>query len=207
MIKLFSVALLAGTIAMTSCSESPKTAETPAAPAGPWAGKVNVNVDNAASTVAWKGQMIGGLYGHNGTIALKESKLELTEGNVTGGSFTIDLNTIKPTDENYMGGKTPADLVGHLTTADFFDVANYPTASFVISSVEGNKAKGNLTVRGVTNEETIENLIVTPNGDNVKVAGKLTFNRQKYGVAYSTGSKDNILSDDIIIEIELNGKK
>lgn len=208
MIKFFSIALVGGAIALTSCSEAPKT-EAPAAPASPWAGTVNVNVDNAASTVGWKGEMIGGLYGHQGTVALKESKLQLTDGKVSGGSFTIDLSSIKPTDANYnvKEGKSPENLVGHLTTADFFDVATHPTASFTIASVEGNKAKGKLTVRGVTNDETIEDVTVTPEGDNVKVAGKLTFDRQKYGVAYSTGSKDNILSDDIVIDVTLVGKK
>ncbi|HEY8403253.1 MAG TPA: YceI family protein [Flavobacteriales bacterium] len=208
--QILSMALVAGAVAMTSCSEAPKTpAPTETNASNAWAGKVNVNVDNAASIVSWKGEMIGGLYGHKGTVALKESSLELTDGKVSGGSFTIDLNTIQATDDNYnpKEGKTPENLIGHLTTPDFFDVANYPTASFVITSVEGDKAKGNLTVRGVTNEETIENIVVTTNGDDVKITGKLTFDRQKYGVAYSTGSKDVILSDDIEINVELNGKK
>lgn len=209
MTKLFAAAAIAGVVAMTSCADAPKTTETPAAPTGPWAGKVNVNVDNASSAVVWKGEMIGGLYGHKGTVAIKDSKLELTEGKVSGGSFTIDLSTIKPTDDNYnpKEGKSPENLVGHLSANDFFDVANHPTASFVITSVEGDKAKGNLTVRGVTHEETIEGVTVTPNGDNVTVTGKLTFDRQKYGVAYATGSKDTILSDDIVIDVTLNGKK
>jgi len=208
MIKFFSVALIGGALAMTSCSEAPK-AETPVAPVSPWAGTVNVNVDNATSLVTWKGEMIGGLYGHQGTVALKESKLQLTDGKVSGGSFTIDLASIKPTDANYnpKEGKSPENLVGHLTTGDFFDTANHPTASFSITSVAGDKANGKLTVRGVTNDETIENIVVSPDGDNVKVTGKLTFDRQKYGVAYSTGSKDNILSDDIVIDVALVGKK
>ncbi len=209
MTKLFAAAAIAGVVAMTSCADAPKTTEAPAAPASPWAGKVNVNVDNANSNVVWKGEMIGGLYGHKGTVVIKDSKLELTEGKVSGGSFTIDLSTIKPTDDNYnpKEGKSPENLVGHLSANDFFDVANHPTASFVITSVEGDKAKGNLTVRGVTHEETIEGVTVTPNGDNVTVTGKLTFDRQKYGVAYATGSKDTILSDDIVIDVTLNGKK
>lgn len=208
MIKFFSVAIIGGAIAMTSCSEAPK-AETPAAPVSPWAGTVNVNVDNAASLVTWKGEMIGGLYGHKGIVALKESKLQLTDGKVSGGNFTIDMTTIKPTDDNYnpKEGKSPENLVGHLTTPDFFDAATHPTASFVITSVEGTTAKGKLTVRGVTNDEVIENVTVTPEGDNVKVTGTLTFDRQKYGVAYATGSKDTILSDDIVIEVTLAGKK
>ncbi|MBK8659129.1 MAG: YceI family protein [Bacteroidetes bacterium] len=52
-------------------------------------------------------------------------------------------------------------LLGHLSSPDFFDIANNPTASFVISSVEGNTAKGTLTIRGKANEETLTNVTLT----------------------------------------------
>lgn len=206
----FSAAVMGGLI-LSSCSESPKTNETAVAPTttSAWDGTLNVAVDHAASLVNWKGQMIGGLYGHRGLVDLSQSSLVLTNGKVSEGSFTIDMSSIRATDDNYnpADGKTPEKLKGHLISPDFFDIEKHPTATFVITSVEGNKAKGNLTVRGVTNEEVIENIVVTPEGDNVKVTGKLAFDRQKYGVAYATGSKDVILSDEIALEIELAGKK
>ncbi len=208
--QIFTLAALSATLTFTACSEAPKTNET-AAPVETAENKPltgNLTIDHSASTVGWRGEMIGGLYGHNGTIAIKESNLTLKDGKIENGNFTIDMNTISPTDKNYnpTSGKTPEKLVGHLTTADFFDTANHPTASFAITSIEGDKAIGKLTVRGVTNDETIENITITPNGETISITGKLNFDRQKYGVAYATGSKDNILSDNIALDIQLTGK-
>lgn len=62
-------------------------------------------------------------------------------------SLTMPINTIDT--------RVP-DLDKHLMSADFFDAAKYPTASFKSTKVEregnGNKYKihGNLTIKGVT---------------------------------------------------------
>ena len=66
-----------------------------------------------------------------GTVALKESSLLIENGAITGGEFTVDMTTIKNLDiEN---PKSAANLVSHLSDTDFFDVAKYPTAKFVIT--------------------------------------------------------------------------
>ena len=82
----------------------------------------------------------------------------------------------------------------------------YPTATFVVKSQEGDKLIGDLTIRGKTNEETatINALEATPEG--VKADVKLVFNRQKYDVAWVHFMKDMILSDDIQINVTLTGK-
>jgi Uncharacterized conserved protein len=75
-----------------------------------------------------------------------------------GGSFVIDMSTINvldiPADK-----KGNADLRGHLSAPDFFDVAKYPTSKFVITSVEDKGDKlhvtGNLTIKDVTKSITI----------------------------------------------------
>ena len=42
-------------------------------------------------------------------------------------------------------------LTGHLKNSDFFDVPNFPTAEFVVTSLsENGELTGNLTMRGVT---------------------------------------------------------
>ena len=50
-------------------------------------------------------------------------------------------------------------LVGHLKSADFFDVATYPTSKFVITKVEEIDGKlavtGNLQIKDVTKSITI----------------------------------------------------
>ncbi|MGB1318648.1 MAG: YceI family protein, partial [Flavobacteriales bacterium] len=107
-------------------------------------------IDAAASTVNWEGSMLG-MYSHNGTVGITEANVTMAGDKVAGGSFVADLTSIVPLDENYdpSKGHGKEELVGHLSSPDFFDVANHPTASFEITEVaeDGTSAKGNLTVR------------------------------------------------------------
>ncbi len=167
-----------------------------------------VNVDAAASTVNWKGTMLG-IKSHNGTVALSDANLVVKGTSVVSGRFTVDMRTIAALDAAYAADDakegTRAMLIGHLTSADFFDVANHQKASFEIGSVDGTTATGKLTVRGTTNEEKVTDIAVTEENGVVKVTGKLAFDRQKYGVAWSSGSKDAVLNDIIELEITLSG--
>ena len=167
------------------------------------------NVDAANSSIQWKGVMLG-VKEHFGTINLKEGTFSVKGGQLSAGSFVLDMTTIAPLDANYAPDDakqgTRAGLVGHLMSPDFFDVANNPTAMFEITSVEGNTAKGNLTVRGNTNEEMVTDIVVTEEGGVTKASGKLVFDRQKYGVAFSTGAKDMVINDNIELMISLTAQ-
>lgn len=201
--KLFSMMALSAAL-LTSCGgDAPKeavVAETGAAD--------TLSVDVAASSVNWKGE-VAGVYGHNGTVAVKSGSIYVTDSAIVGGEFEIDMKTIVPTDTNYTTekGHTAADLVGHLSTADFFATDSFPTADFVITSVEGNNVKGTLTVRGVSNEETLVVESFNNVDGTVTASGKLVFNRQTYKVAWVHFMKDMVLSDDITLNIRITAKK
>ncbi len=160
-----------------------------------------VTVDPAASTVEWKGTMVG-VYSHSGTVALKEAKLDWKGNDIVGGNFVVDMTTINPTDSAYTEENTPEKLVGHLGTGDFFAVEENPTASFEItgSDMAAGTVSGNLTIRGNTNAETVSN--VTVDESTGAISGNLTFNRQDYDVAYKA-MKDMVLADDIELNIML----
>ncbi|MGB0429478.1 MAG: YceI family protein [Bacteroidia bacterium] len=165
-------------------------------------------IDTEASNIRWEGSAVG-VYSHFGDINIQEGMLELTGETVTGGSFVVDMTSIDPKDENY-GEENPKEyLVGHLSKGDFFLVEEYPTSSFEITSMTENGIVGNLTIRDKTNEETveIETMEVLEDG-TVNAKGKLTFDRQKYDVAwqYEPG-KDLILSDDIVLDITIVANK
>jgi polyisoprenoid-binding protein YceI len=206
--KNLLIALTAVAVTFASCGETKTEAPAAVITATPLTGDASLIVDAAASKVTWKGDMLG-LYSHEGNINIKDGSVTLKDGKVTGGSFTIDMSSIKPTDANYSAedNHTAENLVGHLSSPDFFDIANNPTATFAITSVEGNKVNGNLTVRGKTNPETLELGAITLDGQNVKLNGKMTFNRQNYGVAFAMPVKDKVLSDDIVIGVDLLAKK
>ena len=166
----------------------------------------NYSVDVAASTVHWKGE-VAGVYGHEGVIALKSGSHTVKGDQITGGEFVVDMTTITPQDSGYSEENPPSKLVGHLGTDDFFAIDKHPTSKFVVTSATDKEIKGTLTVRGKSNEETVQisSMEVTENG--VKATGKLVFDRQKYDVAWVHYMKDMVLSDDITLDLEIVAKK
>lgn len=165
-------------------------------------------VDAAGSLVNWTGTMLG-VKSHHGTVKLTEGKFTVKGSMLTGGTFTVDMKSITPLDSNYAADDakqgTRGMLVGHLSSADFFAVDSFPTATFEITSVEGNTATGNLTVRGKTNEEKVTDITVSEENGTAKATGKLSFDRQKYGVAWKAPMKDVVLNDAIELSVELSG--
>ena len=156
------------------------------------------------SKLSWKGTMIG-LYSHTGDIMLKDGQIAITDGTISGGSFTVDMSSMVTTDDDALYAvASREDLIGHLQADDFFASATYPEASFVIKSMEGNTITGDLTIRGITHEEKVTDVTMTEEGDMLKASGKLVFDRQKYDVSWSSSMKDRVLSDDIELDIMLS---
>ncbi len=164
-----------------------------------------LNVDLEQSKVNWKGSVVG-MHFHEGFVTLKDGSVELNGDQLAGGSFTIDMTSINPTDENYSEEKTAEMLVGHLSSPDFFDVTNNPTASFTITSVDGNTAKGTLNLRGKASEETITDIAITEQNGVKTMSGKVTFDRTKYDVSFVHPLKEVVLSNDIDLNINLVAK-
>jgi polyisoprenoid-binding protein YceI len=161
----------------------------------------SLNINTSTSTVEWKGVMIG-IYSHNGFVSVKEGNLVWQGNSISSGYVTIDMQTMSQTDSLY---KTEENkLVAHLKSPDFFDVANFPTATFeIISSDQNtNKIYGDLTVRGITNHEVVENVVL--DGRTKSATGTLKFDRQKYGVAYKGSKKDMLVGDEVEMTISLN---
>jgi polyisoprenoid-binding protein YceI len=163
-------------------------------------------VDAGTSTVRWQGNMTGlQAYNHFGNIGLNGGSFMVKGGMVTGGSFEVNMKAISPMDEGYSAEHPKEGLIGHLSGGDFFAVDSFPTAMFKITSVDGTTATGELTVRGKTNTEKVTDIAVSEAAGVATVKGKLVFDRQKYGAAY-TAAKDMLLADDIELTVELSGK-
>lgn len=160
-------------------------------------------INTGSSKVMWKGTMLG-VYSHEGTVKITEGSIETTGGQITAGSFKADLTSMTPTDENYdvAKGSTPEKLVGHLQSAEFFDVANFPTAEFVVTGSNGSEVSGKLTIRGITNEEVVKNVVF----DEVTKTwtGSLTIDRKKYGVSWDSQMKDMVLSNDVELNVSIS---
>jgi polyisoprenoid-binding protein YceI len=197
---VFSVAAFAAVAVLSSCGNSGQQAEET-----PQKVTLSMEADPAVSTVAWSGTMVG-VYTHTGTVALTSGTFVVEDGVVVSGEFSADLTNMAATDENYNveEGSTPDKLIGHLQSADFFDVENHPSAKFVVTGNDGGAVKGNLTVRGVTNEEVLQDVVV--NAETGEASAKLNFDRQKYGVAWKHWLQDMVLEDEIKLTINLKAK-
>ncbi|MCH2213533.1 MAG: YceI family protein [Flavobacteriales bacterium] len=211
-ISLFGAASIA--LFFASCGTEPSTEEVTktdeavsedASQEGGPSGSFTLSSDE--SMLGWEGSMvkIGGisLYGHNGTINFEKGMMTMKNGKITDGTFVVDMTTITPTDDAYDEENTSENLVGHLSSPDFFAVDSFPTATFVVTGMEGDKIMGDMTIRGVTNPETIEGVSLDVMDGKVKAKGSMTIDRQKYNVAFSMGPGEKILSDDLGLEFTI----
>jgi len=206
---LFS-AVLASAMAFTSCGETASTESeaTTTETTTEVAEAITYNVETTSSNIRWEGGTAGiKVYSHFGSLDIKEGSITVEGSTITAGEFVVDMTTINPQDSGYSEEHPASGLVGHLSTGDFFLVDSFPTASFVVKSHNGNQVVGDMTIRGNTNEETIEieSLEVTDAGVSAK--GRLVFNRQNYEVAWEHKMKDVTLSDDIELDITLQATK
>ena len=195
---LFAIAALAG-LAFTS----------------PVVDVVTYNINTEASSVKWVAKKVTGA--HEGFVNVQSGNLEYTDGLLSGGEFTIDMASISCTD---LKGEWADKLVGHLNSADFFDTANHPTATFKITSatsrgVDGAyKVKGDLTVKGITKSITLPTVQLTEGEDGVSTTEAITIvlDRTDFDVRYGSGSffsnlGDKTIYDDFELTVALSTSK
>ena len=114
----------------------------------------------------------------------------------------LDLDPAKPSaakvtvtfDVAAMSTTVPA-FTKHLSSADFFDVAKFPTATFTSTAVEatGDSAKitGRLTIKGITKPVTLDAKFygagVNPMGKklNVGFTATTSIKRSDFGLGYA----------------------
>jgi polyisoprenoid-binding protein YceI len=135
------------------------------------------------------------------TATIDAGKEDFSDASI---SFEADVNSINTKNEQ---------RDGHLKSADFFDAANYPKMSFVSKSVKKTsdyelRVTGNLTMRGITKEVTLD---VIYNGTvagfggaqvaGFEIHGKL--NRFDFGLQWSAVTETGgiVVSNEVKIEI------
>jgi polyisoprenoid-binding protein YceI len=159
-------------------------------------------------------------------ITPENSKIEFIGAKVTGhhnGSFkkfsgTIDyagqVETSRVSltiDSSSLETDTP-DLTKHLKTADFFDVAKYPTATFESTAIRpgGDKGAthtvtGNLTMHGVSKSISFPATIAATPGE-ITVESSFAINRKDFGISYA-GAPDNLIRDDVALSLHVKATK
>lgn len=167
----------------------------------------SLTIDITRSKVIWKGKALG-IFNHSGTVDFSLAALQISNGNVLGGDFIVDLTTMTATDKNLKpkAGPKYEKLKEHLSSPEVFDVAAFPTALFNLDTIIGNEGFGELTVRMYSHKEHIENISITKDGEKIAIWGDLTISRKSYDISLDSPFKDGILADDIKLKIMLIGK-
>ncbi len=180
-------------------------------------GADNYQLDEQKSVAEWKGYLRTG-YFNEGAITVKSDRLTVEDGKVTGGSFTIPLSSI--VNFNLPVDSIKHQLVHHLQSPDFFDMATHPNLTYVIASVspytgsEGvpgatHLVSGELTMLGKSNPVVFPAKIVVSNGQ-LSVDATLKVDRTKWGMNYAADPNlpaDQNILPDMDIHLKLAGKQ
>lgn len=169
-------------------------------------------VDIEKSKIEWVGRKVTGE--HSGNIKLASGALNYDGKNLTGGTFVIDMNSLKVTD---ITGEYANKLEGHLKNDDFFSVDKHATSKLVITKIAAAGAgkvniTGNLTIKGITHPLSLGAAVTNKNGVLVAVANGVKINRAKYDIRYGSKSffdslGDKAIDDEFELNINLVAKK
>ena len=151
---------------------------------------------------------------HTGTLNLSNGLIQVDNDKTITGNVTINMSTINVTD---LQGRAKEMLEGHLRSADFFEVENFPEATLSFKSKSFNKLKnqinfeGELIIKDISNP-IIFNATLLESSPYLKAKAILSFDRSKYDVRFRSGSffenlGDKLILDDIDVNITLVTRK
>ncbi len=142
-----------------------------------------------------------------GRFSTFEGTIEIAEQPADSkASLTIEAGTVDTRDET---------RDAHLRTNDFFDVANHPTWTFVSTSIKPEgltefKVEGDLTIRGVTRQvtldATLEGVVTDPYGNHrIGFSASTSINRDDFGVSFGAVMEAGglVVAKKVDIQIEL----
>lgn len=157
-------------------------------------------VNTTLSKVEFIGSKADGY--HPGYFLLKGGEVNVSEGKISGGNFTINLSSLKVTDE------AGATLETHLKAPDFLDLAKGTEANFSISNVKDlpeNKYEidGILNFKGITSP--VKFVASVRNLDGKKLFAEATFQLDKTSIGVAL--KQAKIASDIQIIVHLFANK
>ncbi|MCY7420981.1 MAG: YceI family protein [Chitinophagaceae bacterium] len=217
--KTFLTSLVCFILLGTSCVPSPEADKTVTSDIqesvvmeGP-----GYSVDTAISKIVWVGTKING--SHKGNLKIVNGKIGLKERKLSSGNFIIDVTSLNNVD---LPPKEKHKIETQLKSADFFDVAKYPTARFALSKVEifnpdieksilqgaTHTISGNLTLKGVTKNVRFPAKIKM---DDKQLSAEADFiiNRTLWGMNYkgANNPQDWLISKDLNIKLNIVARK
>ena len=181
------------------------------------------NINPSDAKLVWTGRkVILKNWVDSGIVNIKEASFEIKDNAVISNKFIIDMASIAGKTTGAGGGQDK--LTTHLKSADFFDVAQFPTSTFTakeflpfvststseaIANSKKYIVKGDMTIKDVTNEISIPVTFISADGVNVKAIGSIDLDRTLWNIKYGSGKffdnlGNNVIDDMFNITFEVN---
>ena len=230
--KSVAALIVASLIAFFSCTNAPESDEAKTTDAkkvdDDKTGEVwKLNISD--SKIEWVGTKVTGY--HTGIVPLKSGEIVVEDGEVKGGKFILDLANMEVAGPKSVDAASSKKLLGHLKSADFFDVEKNPEGQFELTNVQpykGNPVKdsadprqeniskykvddpthtvsGNLTLKGITKNVEFPARI-TVSGNTAEALAKFNINRKDWNLVYP-GKPDDLIRDAIHLGISIKATK
>ncbi len=176
-------------------------------------------VDTAQSVIRWTGRNLFNY--HSGTVRLRDGEVRVNQGQLVSARFTIDMASIA--NEDLADSALNALLIAHLHSADFFAVAQHPTAEFVAAAAENIGTctdgtpnyllRGTFTLRGIAQPLEFP-VLIAPSADGQRLTGQGQFelDRTAYGSHYGSGKLfrylgKHVVNDHIHLHVKIHAER
>jgi len=174
----------------------------PASPQAAQASAQKYSITSQNSKIDFIGSQVTAT--HSGSFQKFNGEIDYTgQPETSRVNVTIDTSSLNADDPK---------LTQHLKTPDFFDVAKYPTATFVSTAIKpgGDKGAshtvtGNLTMHGVTKSVSFP-ASISAAADAVDVDANFSINRKDFNINYA-GPADNLVRDDVVLTLKIHATK
>jgi polyisoprenoid-binding protein YceI len=163
-------------------------------------------VDEKRSSIEWKGS--APTHAHTGGFKVSGTLQTDATGKISGGDFTIPISSISNFDLKEDGPRM--QLLNHLKSADFFNIAVFPDAKFHITKVDmqdnassSATITGDFTLIGKTISMQLP-AVIEMGTDEISAQSTFKLNRLKWGMnSFNDPEQNMYILPDIDISLKL----
>ena len=157
-----------------------------------------MRIDRNHSTVGFRVPILAGMSTVTGKFTDFEIELEYDADDLNRSSVSVTIQ-VASVDTGIDGRDN------HLRSADFFDVDNHPTMTFVSDRIEINgdhgEAHGTLTLRGTSREVSLDLQLMPMGEGGVGIKATATVDRTDFGASFQRGDNPLFIGNDVTIEL------
>jgi len=169
--------------------------------------EIILKVDSSKSMIKWRGTKMMRMGKHEGIIKISKGEIILTEGQIIGGYFEINMNSLEITDMPEYETIPRRRLMNDFFREDFFDINKYPVSLFEISSSKYSKdmeylISGDLTMKGVSIAITFLATFTSLSENKIEAKAEIILDRQEWGISFNA-LQNAIVDDDFYLWVNI----